>query len=257
MIRICPTAAGEVASPRTIAIGDVHGCDQALLELIAQVRPTAQDTIVTLGDYVDRGPNSRGVLDVLIQLRSQCHLVPLLGNHEQMLFSARASHAMTEQWLRFGGQETLNSYGPDGIGNVPAIHWSFLESCRLSFETATHLFFHANYAADRPANEQDEDTVLSVSLSQVVPAPHISGKQAILGHSAQSGGRILDLGHLKCIDTDCWNGGFLTALDVVSGEVWQVRGPRGRGVPTPGRACRSTNLSEAFRTDQSATRQTL
>ena len=65
MIRICPPVAGEVASPRTIAIGDIHGCDQALLELIARVRPSGEDTVVTLGDYVDRGPDSRGVLTVI------------------------------------------------------------------------------------------------------------------------------------------------------------------------------------------------
>ena len=232
MISSHSTSTDKLSSGRTIAIGDIHGCDQALLELIARIRPAADDTIVTLGDYVDRGPNSRGVLDVLIQLRSQCHLVPLLGNHEQMFFSARASHDMTEQWLRFGGSETLKSYGSGGLESVPASHWSFLESCRLSFETATHLFFHANYAADRSASEQSEDTVLSLSLSELVPAPHKSGKTAILGHSVQPGGRILDLGYVKCIDTDCSNGGFLTALDVASGEIWQVPGPRPQGVST-------------------------
>ncbi len=220
-------ADGGVSSQRTIAIGDIHGCDEALLELLARIRPTEADTIVTLGDYVDRGPNSRGVLDILVRLHSQCHLVALLGNHEQMLFSARASHDLTEQWLPLGGQATLDSYG-GRLENVPDGHWSFLESCRLSFETATHLFFHANYAADRPVGEQDEETALSLSLNQAVPLPHMSGKTAIVGHTAQSGGRILDLGHLQCIDTDCWNGGLLTALDVASGELWQARGPRPR-----------------------------
>ena len=233
MIRICSTAAGNVRHRRTIAIGDIHGCDQALLELLEQVDPTADDTLVTLGDYIDRGPNLRGVLDILIRLRTQCNLVALLGNHEQMLFSARASHAMADHWLPLGGQATVESYGPGGLDGIPPCHWSFVDSCRLSFETDTHLFFHANYAAEWPANSQCEETVLSLSLSQSIPAPHRSGKTVVVGHSAQASGRILDLGYLKCIDTDCCNGGHLTALDVTSGQVWQVRGPCARTQRAP------------------------
>src|SRR4029453_4765190 len=70
---------------RTIAIGDIHGCAAALGALVAAIEPTADDTLVALGDYVDRGPNSRGVLDELLALAKRCRLVPLLGNHEIML----------------------------------------------------------------------------------------------------------------------------------------------------------------------------
>ena len=97
---------------RTIAIGDIHGCASALRKLAAEIQPTPSDTLVTLGDYIDRGPDSRGVLDLLIELKHHCRLVPLLGNHEQMLFSARASQTMCRQWQRFGGDATLRSSGP-------------------------------------------------------------------------------------------------------------------------------------------------
>ena len=118
---------------------------------------------------------------------------------------------------------------------MPDSHWAFLESCRLTYETSTHVFFHANYAADQPAGEQDEDSVLSVSLNESLPGPHLSGKTAVVGHTAQASGKILDLGYLKCIDTDCCNGGFLTAIDLTGGEVWQVRGPGRWGSHAPGR----------------------
>ena len=86
---------------RTIAIGDIHGCSAALDALLDAIRPRPEDTIVTLGDYINRGPDTRGVLDRLIDLGRRCRLVPLLGNHEQMLLEARSGlHPTT--WLRHG-----------------------------------------------------------------------------------------------------------------------------------------------------------
>ncbi len=66
---------------RTIAIGDVHGCSAALAALVRAISPTALDTLVFLGDYIDRGPDSRGVLEQVIALAERCSVVPLLGNH--------------------------------------------------------------------------------------------------------------------------------------------------------------------------------
>jgi serine/threonine protein phosphatase 1 len=73
---------------RTIAIGDIHGCAAALRAVIAAIKPTAEDTLVTLGDYVDRGPDSRGVIDEMLLLEKRCHVLPLLGNHEVMMLDA-------------------------------------------------------------------------------------------------------------------------------------------------------------------------
>ena len=74
---------------RTIAIGDIHGCSIALEALIEAISPQPDDTIIPLGDYVDRGIDSKGVLDRLIELRDRCNLVPILGNHDQMMLHAR------------------------------------------------------------------------------------------------------------------------------------------------------------------------
>ncbi|HTU25820.1 MAG TPA: metallophosphoesterase family protein [Pirellulales bacterium] len=208
---------------RTIAVGDIHGCATALRTVLAEIEPTPADTIVTIGDYIDRGPDSLAVLDTLIELRHRCHLVPLLGNHEQMLFSARASEMMSKYWQRFGGDATLRLLGPAGLRALRPEHLAFLESCQLVYETPTHFFIHANYDPARPIGGQDEDTALSLSLFEFVPGPHHSGKTAIVGHTAQSEGEILDLGYLKCIDTDCCDGGYLTALDVTSGQIWRAR----------------------------------
>lgn len=70
---------------RTIAVGDIHGCSRALDTLLDAIRPGSTDTVITLGDYIDRGPDTRGVIDRLIRLAGECTLIPLIGNHEAML----------------------------------------------------------------------------------------------------------------------------------------------------------------------------
>jgi serine/threonine protein phosphatase 1 len=206
---------------RTIAIGDIHGCSQALAALIKAMAPTSTDTLVLLGDYVDRGPDSRGVLDQLLDLRQHCRLVPLLGNHEVMMMSVFTGEMPAVFWERYGGYETLLSYNGD-LSLVDESHWEFLRQCRRHFETDTHLFMHANYVADRELDDQPDQILFWTHVSSVVPPPHCSGKIAIVGHTPQFGGEILDVGHLKCIDTCCFAGGWLTALDVFSGQIWQA-----------------------------------
>ena len=92
----------------------------------------------------------------------------------------------------------------------------------MAFETERHFFVHANYRADMPLDQLPREVLLWESLKRHVPGPHVSGKTAIVGHTAQKNGEILDLGHLKCIDTWCYGDGWLTALDVETGQVWQA-----------------------------------
>jgi serine/threonine protein phosphatase 1 len=208
---------------RTIAIGDIHGCSTALKALIGAIRPRPEDTIVTLGDYIDRGPDSRGVLDLLIELSQSCRLVPLLGNHDQMLLEVRIGKYPIHWLLEIGGTATLDSYGPGReLALIPDDHLAFLEACLDFHETDTHIFVHANYFPDLPMAEQPADMLRWESLRVTTPGPHDSGKTAIVGHTSQKSGEILDLGHLKCIDTYCYGRGWLTALDVNTGEIWQA-----------------------------------
>jgi serine/threonine protein phosphatase 1 len=213
----------EIMRRRTIAIGDIHGCSTALDALLGVIQPRAEDTVITLGDYIDRGPDSRGVLDRLIELGHRCHLVPIRGNHDQMLLDVRAGKSSIYWFLDIGGTATLDSYGPGrDIGRIPAAHYEFLESCRDFLETDTHIFVHANYFAELPMSEQPDAMLRWESLRAMTPGPHDSGKVVIVGHTSQKKGQILDLGHLICIDTFCYGGGWLTALDVESGDVWQT-----------------------------------
>ncbi len=220
-------------SPRLIAIGDIHGYSAALHAVLDAIAPQPCDTLVTLGDYVDRGPDSRGVLDTLIDLQNRCRLVPLLGNHDQLFLQVcEGRDEWFVDWLAFGGGETLGSYGGK-LANVPAEHLEFLRNCERFFETSRYFFAHANYVADQPLAEQSDETLLWESLRGRVPEPHQSGKIAIVGHSAQKAtSEILDLGHLICLDTWIYGEGWLTAMDVETREVW--RADQEGGVPAAG-----------------------
>jgi serine/threonine protein phosphatase 1 len=210
-------------APRTLAIGDIHGCLPALETLLAAIQPQTDDTLVLLGDYVDRGPQTRQTLDRLILLQRQCRLVPLLGNHDDMLLNVYDGQTQLYiDWLMFGGNATLESYDTLRPQDIPAEHIAFLRGCRLFYETPKHFFVHGSYVAKLPLEAQPRETLLWESLKTRQPGPHRSGKTAIVGHTSQKSGKPLDLGYLKCIDTRCYETGWLTALDIESGHVWQA-----------------------------------
>ncbi len=212
--------------PRHLAIGDIHGCIRALRELLDYVGLQSDDTVVTLGDYVDRGPDSRAVLDLAIELGESCTHIPLRGNHEIMMLDARQKESWLRPWLQYGGDATLRSYSPspDAAGSfddIPDSHIEFLENNLLSFyECDSHFFVHANADADVPLEEQSDATLYWRRFGNSVR--HCSGKIMVCGHSAQRSGLPLDYGHSICIDTWAHGGGWLSCLDVDSGTIWQA-----------------------------------
>src|SRR5690606_21840182 len=98
-------------SERVIAIGDVHGCATALATLLDALQPAPSDRVVLLGDLIDRGPDSKGVIDQVLDLSEACHMVAILGNHEEMLLAAYDRPGSAGEWLAHGGEEMLASYG--------------------------------------------------------------------------------------------------------------------------------------------------
>jgi len=212
--------------PKTLAIGDIHGARTALECLLDWVAPAADDTLVTLGDYVDRGPDSKGTIELLISLQDQLDLIPLRGNHEVMLLQARHAPKLAEAWLECGGRETLASYGQatvETIQSIPDSHWSFIGSTALYHQTPSHIFAHANIDPGLPLDQQEESTLLWDFLMPDRSRPrHISGKTLVCGHSPQPTYLPLDLRTAIVIDTDPARGGWLTCLDTATGEYWQA-----------------------------------
>ena len=210
---------------RTLAIGDIHGCLTALRTLEATVPFAPEDRLITLGDYVNRGPDSKGVLDWLIDYKERGQLIAIRGNHEIMMLNARRSSDAVEEWLRCGGRQTLASYGGlfrrAQLKDIPEEHWKFLETgLRNWFEIETHFFVHANAYADCSLEDQPGFMLFWEHLN--APAPHQSGKTMICGHTPQISGRPFNAGHTVCLDTNACRGGWLTCLDVVSGQYWQA-----------------------------------
>lgn len=211
---------------RLIAIGDIHGHALALQGLLGLIRPEPEDVIITLGDVVNRGPDSRGVIESLLRLQERCSLIPLLGNHEEMMLDVRHDQYAMDRWRSHGGTETLLSYGANlVVNNIPESHWQFLESFRSYHETEEYIFTHANFIWHSAMDQQPESLLRWTSLEDAEPRPHISGKTAILGHTP---GQIRNRRHYRCIDTGCGFGGRLTAMNILTGQCWQVNE---RGIP--------------------------
>lgn len=211
---------------RTLAIGDIHGCLAALETLMNLVRTKADDLLITLGDYVDRGPHSRQVLDWLIDRDRGGRLVALRGNHDLMMSEARFDNQARNGWISVGGVQTLQSYGDEGIigtlDDVPDRHFTFIDqTCRRYFETPTHVFVHATLEPSTPLADQEDSCIYWEKFRN--PQPHCSGKIMVCGHTAQKTGVPLNVGHAVCIDTWVYGTGWLTCLDVDSGEYWQAK----------------------------------
>ena len=213
---------------RTLAIGDIHGCLTSLETLADYASFKNDDVIVTLGDYVDRGPDSKGVIDWLLALRERRQLVHLRGNHEIMMLDALEHPSDLAGWLHVGGEATLASYGKS-FADVPQEHWDFIRTALPYFEMETHFFVHANAKPKVSLEEQSEDTLYWESFGK--PRPHQSGKVMVCGHTSQKSGHPRDRGHAVCIDTFAYGGGWLTCLDAGSGTYWQTneRGERRSG----------------------------
>jgi serine/threonine protein phosphatase 1 len=207
---------------RVIAIGDIHGCARALDALLAAIEPTEDDVFISLGDHIDRGPDSRAVVQRLIELGWASTVRPVLGNHDQMLLDALADPSRTRYWLMCGGDATLRSYGVAGPEEIPADHLDWLRDCLDYVELDTHFFAHASYFPEVPLAQQPPLALRWESIRDELPAPHVSGKVAVVGHTSQKSGEVLHAGHLICLDTYCYGGKWLTAYDVRSGRTWQA-----------------------------------
>jgi len=218
---------GVASIPRHLAIGDIHGCYNALRALLTLVEPGADDVIITLGDYVGKGPDTRAVIDELLRLDRAHRLIPLCGNHELLMLEARLNKEAYHRWIRSGGDATLRSYAgaedaPDSLCPViPEAHWHFLEHRLLSFhETDSHFFVHAGVRPDLSLPEQSKFMLYHKKF--VDPPPHASGKIMVCGHTPQKSGLPASNGHAICLDTLYSGHGWLSCLHVESGIFYQA-----------------------------------
>ncbi|HVJ84918.1 MAG TPA: metallophosphoesterase family protein [Caulifigura sp.] len=204
---------------RLLAIGDVHGCDIALETLLREIAPAKADTIVLLGDIVDRGPNTKRCIEIIFELQKACRVISIMGNHEEMFLDAINGGRWQRSWMQNGGVEMLDSYG-GLVDDIPVEHLDYIRSMQEYYEAEWDLFTHGTPYFDAPIEEQ---TAQGLRWNRIVgrEPPHCSGKRVICGHTAQRNGVPLVFMGYVCLDTNAYGGGALSALDVNADQVFQ------------------------------------
>lgn len=208
-------------SERLIAIGDIHGNIKVLNMILEAIDPQPQDTLVFLGDFCNRG-DTKSVIEALMDVSKKCKTHFIMGNHEEMILQAyQGGTSEFNFFCKFGGIQTLASYGIGHIKDMPHDHIRFIIDTVDYVETDEFIFVHAGYHSQLPLNQTSPQDLRWQGLVPNQPK-HMSGKTVVCGHTCQK--QVFDAGHLLCIDTGCgvWVGGRLTAIDVNSGTIWQA-----------------------------------
>jgi serine/threonine protein phosphatase 1 len=222
---------------RLFAIGDIHGCPGELGALLDGLPLKAGDTVCFVGDYIDRGRDSKGVVDLLLQVRTRADVrwVFLKGNHEDMClaFLGRPGN-WGESWMGNGGAAAVRSYGVDARsepavieGAMPEEHLDFFSGLERSFRWGGYLLVHAGIRPGVPWDEQTDEDLFWIR-EEFVLHPHGLPETVIFGHTPARTPHV-DLPYKVGIDTGLVYGGALTALELPDLVLHQVSA-RGREV---------------------------
>ena len=170
--------------PRTFVIGDIHGCAATLRRLVdGTLRPLPDDCIYLLGDLIDRGPDSKGVLDFIFELRGRgLSVSSVRGNHEEMCLQAGDDQYYLELWAANGGLATLESFQADGPGDIPHRYRAFLGSLPHYILLEDFVIVHAGLNFDPPTPFADTSAMLW-TRSPFVDRQRIGGRRLICGHT--------------------------------------------------------------------------
>ncbi len=172
----------EPSAGRLLAVGDIHGCLELLEGLLGRVRPGPEDRVVFLGDYIDRGPDSKGVVEYLLDFgRRFPRSIFLKGNHEAMLLDFLADRDQYPYLLN-GGETTLESYREAGKVRIPKEHLDFFENLPCSFETETFIFVHAGLRPGLSLTAQREQDMLWIR-DEFLASDYDWGKTVVFGHT--------------------------------------------------------------------------
>ena len=213
-------------SGKIYAVGDIHGCFDKL-EALMKILPWDKDrgdVLLFIGDYVDRGPKTREVVQFLVELkRGGGKFVFLKGNHEKMLLDFYVQQKDQMLYVANGGAETIASYVEGGIGRkafvLPDDHLEFLLSLKLYYETDDYIFVHAGLRDAVPVGEQTEEDLLWIR-EEFIYSPYDWNKRVIFGHTALETPFVTP-GKIG-IDTGAVYGNKLTAVELPAMKFYQV-----------------------------------
>jgi serine/threonine protein phosphatase 1 len=212
------------------ATTDLHGCLLTFRHLVEErLRLSRTDTLYLLGDYVNKGPDTRGVLDYLMQLQADGYQVHcLLGNHDLELLQAARSQRLMANWTSVADVElTLSSFGVERTADIPEPYLAWIEGLPLSLELPDFVLVHAGFNFRLPPAEmrQDQHSMLNIK-DFTFDASRLQGKRLVHGHNPKpverlrrqvqerSGAVDLDTGcvyrhnpelnHLAALNLDTW-----------------------------------------------------
>lgn len=188
-----------------IAIGDIHGCADSLDALLDRLDVQDDDHLVFVGDYIDRGPDSKGVIDRLMELQEDVECTFLRGNHEALMLGYLDAGAFN-LWRVNGGIQTLQSYMKNGRSepDIPDEHADFVRDTKMYYETDDYLFVHAGLKPDLSVKENLEEYDEEVFLwerGHLNAADYAWEKTVVCGHTPQA--QPIDKENLILIDTGC------------------------------------------------------
>lgn len=204
------------------AISDIHGCNRTFQELLKTIHFSKDDQLFLLGDYVDRGPDSNGVISFILDLQKQGYDVRCLkGNHEEMWLRALSHEEEIDIWMRNGGEATMQSYLAHDPNGIPSEHIDFLNSLPLYLESDNFLMVHAGIDFKHPNPLQDPFGLLwSRNWQDKIDRNWLGDKIVIHGHTPTP--RILIEFQLEVIHR-------IPAIDIDAGCVYTHAAHSGLG----------------------------
>jgi len=169
---------------RTFIIGDIHGCCKTFQKLVLEeIRIGKKDQIYCLGDYIDRGPDSKGVIDFILDLKIQGFQIHTLrGNHEQLLLESEMDSHAKAIWINNGGDKALSSFKADSIRQLEPKYLEFFRKTKYFISTADFFLVHAGLNFQAPDPLADKNSMLWIRNFSVNNS-FLKGKILVHGHT--------------------------------------------------------------------------
>lgn len=217
------------------AIGDIHGCIRAFEILLDTIKPNKQDKLVLLGDYINKGPDSKAVVDKVVWLIGNGFQVKALrGNHEQMLLNALKNTSANKQFIEKGGDHTLANFQIEKVDEMPKNYVDFFQQLSFYHKHGKYLFVHGGFN-QQLANPFDDEYFMLWKCNKEYNHVKLKDKMIIHGHCPipeNTFNEQFSKNKTNCINLDsgCVYGrkdgfGRLTAYECISGKVFQVEEP--------------------------------
>ena len=217
---------------RLFAVGDIHGCSDAFQKLVEnEIEIKKSDKLILLGDYIDRGFQSKEVVDYIIDLQHKgFDIVPLMGNHEAMLLDTIDNKEHISRWIWNGGNKTLESFGVNSLEDLDQLYKSFFKTLQYYYSFNDFLFVHAGFNDEIINPFSDKYQMIWARREKYLHGSLID-KTIVHGHTPitqthckeiiQSNSRVINI-DTGCVYTDRIGYGYLSALELYSMKLFQI-----------------------------------